>query len=129
MGLQLFDESTPVVEYQEIHNSDGTGYVTLSGSERAFIRWDAIYIGNTDSVDHYVQVAANIGTASAPFGTVHVPAGAGRTNVPAVEFVGLAIPASVGAIVLTSFVSLQARTDVAVGVGEALYFTMQGGSV
>lgn len=129
MGLGIFDETTPFQAYFDIQNADGTAYKAFTLSQLGRIRIDAIYCSNNDSVPHYLQIAVFDGSAWAPYGTVLVPSGAGRTNVPAVEAIGVLIPATVGGIVIPPFYQLGGRTDVAVTSGFDLYGTCQGGAV
>jgi len=129
MGLGIFDETTPYQAFFDIQAADGTAYKAFTASQLGRIRVDAIYCSNDDSIAHYLQIAVFDGSAWSPYGTVTVPAGAGRTNVPAVEAIGLLIPAAIGAIIIAPFYQLGGRTDVAVTGGFDLYGTVQGGAV
>jgi hypothetical protein len=129
MGLSIFDESVPVINYVEVNNAAGTSYVNVNTTYPFPLRIDSLICSNDDSVDHYVQVAASNGSFDASYGTVHVPAGAGRTNVPAVDAVAILAPTTLQGFILPAFFQLAVRTDVAVNSPNVLYFTAVGGFV
>lgn len=127
--MQLFDEVEPFWAYAEMGNAQGVGFNVVNAPLPVRVRVDAIYFGNNDAVDHEVQLAVYNGAADQSFGTIHVPAGAGRGVVATVEAIGLLVPGNLAGIVLAPFYQLAVRLAVAPAGVSVVYITMQGGFV
>ena len=130
MGLQAYEESTPVWNYEEIVTADGLNYVDLIASQRGIWRIDSIRVSSNDTIDHEVQFCLNDGANKAPVGCVTVPAGAGwSAAVPCVDIVDELAHPTIAGFIVGPYLQVTARVQVAMSADKTLQFTIQGGTV
>jgi len=125
VGLQSFDEVSPVLYAIPRGNSQGTGaqYIAFVSLVTRIDQFSAV---STDTVDVLVQI--QIGGQIVD--TVKVPAGAGNGTVPAVDLMkALTLDLGLNHIVLPANGALQVLTVAAVSAGKTLTFLATGGTV
>jgi hypothetical protein len=126
MGLQSFDEVTPIFFSATWTPGLGTGVNNLSSSLANVWRADAFTATSTDTIDHLCQVWLN----SVLIDTINIPAGAGNGAVPPVNMMAKLL-ADVGMdhIVLPVGKTIQVGLVVGLAAGKVIYFFTSGGIV
>jgi hypothetical protein len=126
MGLQSFDEVTPVFANATWTPGLGTGVNNFTSSQNNVWRIDTFIATSTDTIDHLCQVWLN----SVLIDTINIPAGAGNGTVPPVNMMAkLLTDVGLDHIVLPITKTIQVGLTVGLQAGKVIYFFASGGIV
>lgn len=134
MANSQFDEKNSLGQVVSIANAQGTTWGNLLQSNlSAAVRLDALYIMNTDTIDHVVTIglcnASSGSTSSQPLFSVNVPAGAGDGTVAIVEAITAGLGAAATGLHTWPIQYFTWKVDVAVTAGKGIFGTVQGGEL
>src|ERR1019366_507451 len=73
MGLGIFDEQQPINAYVSIVAADTTTYKTLASALGHVVRFDGLYVRNTDGISHVIQLHQGVGGVYQLIGTATIP--------------------------------------------------------
>jgi hypothetical protein len=126
MGLQSFDEVTPIFFNATWTPGLGTGVNNFTSSLNNVVRVDTFVATSTDTIDHLCAVWLN----SVLVDTINIPAGAGNGTVPAVNMMAKLL-ADIGLDHITLPITKTIQVGLLVGLqaGKVIYFFAAGGTV
>jgi hypothetical protein len=130
MGLQIFDEHTPWIDYEPIDSSWGATPLIWTGPAGTRVRIDSMLLTSDDTVDRVVAFwAGNFTAASTLLGCIIVPAGAGTNGViQPVEAIAKLFPTTL-CFFATGVASLYLAPLTGPTAGKFIYLTSMGGLV
>ncbi len=129
MGLQNFDESSPVAEANSFIAADGTTGKPITTTTGLRVRVDVIIAANTDTIAHVITLSYFDGTARVILGSVSIPAGQGTAGTPGLDILAPCLPASITGIVIVPNGYIQAGLAVAVTGANVVQLLTLGGTV
>lgn len=103
MAFTIFDERNGYSIVAVLDNSNTPGFVNLNGSTSVPIRFDAIFIANSDVIDHVVDLQASVSGSTSPIASILVPARSGYDGTPPVEIISAQMPANYQGFVVPLF--------------------------
>lgn len=127
MSFTTFDERI-AESYETFFDTayvPGTSTVIINDGQAR--RFDAIYLGNADVVDHVVGLSISNGTIDLPCASIVVPAGAGVGGVPPIDIVALQANANLLGFVIPRGGGLNWLVEEAIGVTGFVTLATQGG--
>lgn len=129
MTTQRFNETYPSYANISITAGSTTNPVQASPAVTVPHRWDAAYASSTAAGAHDLRLDAYVGAVAFAIGTVSIPAGAGFTNVPAVDIIAALVESPNDGLVLPASAVLRATLAVTLGAGETITVALVGGAL
>jgi len=129
MPTTRYTESYPTYANIAIAQANGTNEVQASPAVNVVHRWDAAFASSTAAIAHDLRLNAYVGAVAFYLGTVSIPAGAGFTNVPAVDVIAELVKSPNDGIVLPASAVLRASLAVTLGAGETITVACVGGAI
>ena len=130
MGLQLFDEQTPIIQLtNQTHVGSVPTPLVVGNAQTNRWRLDSIIVANDDTIPHNICLALDKSGTVNKIGGATIAAGAGDFGVPAVELISTLFGTLDPHQVYDATIQVKIQFLEDLSVGKKLYFTMVGGFV
>jgi hypothetical protein len=127
VALSIFDERTVILEAQDFAVGDSPSQRILVVAKEYGARVDSLVIRNSDSIDHLVDIAYQIGGDNFVFMQITAPAGAGCGTVVLADALGNFWSGAIGGILLGPANELHVGVDAVPLVSGDIIISALGG--